>query len=1562
MVACVPVVGWAGRYPTAGVQTFTTAAPSTNLGDGSVVSSSNSGTDGNPAAVVLNNALRLTQLGTLTTQSSFKLPDLDPGQSVQSWDIALKLRMTTTGTPAEGWSLNVGPVPAGNGDGEGGFVMPQGLVIAFDTYNNGGDPPGIKVRANGVLIGNFPQTFSFDTTFRPLTVHWDGNGLDLTYTVAGSPVVVCTNLPTPGYVPRPGHTFALSARTSVLSQDTLIDDLLVTTVPLPPVVTGGPVISEFCADNAQSLEDENADSSDWIELYNGQATPIDLGGWHLTNDPVNRNQWMIPNVSLPAYGYLVIFASGKNRSDQAHPLHTNFSLQREAGYLALVRPGGAELASEFVYGEQVEDISYGLMPSETGLSYGFLESPSPGERNTGYQATGPPAEEVVFLRNGQPTTGGVFGTAFTLTLQPPTAPGSVIRYTLDNSLPTAASPIFPSSLAVADSTTIRARVFTPDRLPGSVSSRTFLRLDNSLTNYHGSGQPFSSNLPIIVLDSFGVPVDSYTSPSQPRPFRLTYAVAIDLDPLAPAPQTKRAQITGPADFQGRSGTHVRGESSATFPQKSYAWETWDNNDQDKDASMLGFPADSDWVLHAPYSDKTLMRNYLAYDQMRALSGKAAAMGVKFVEVFFNQDGGPVSEDDYRGVYVLIEKIKRDGSRVPIEKLNSLMTDPEIISGGYIFKKDKFGIDNTSFNTATFGQTFQFVDPETPNTAQLNWLSSHLNNFETVLASPQFAHPTNGYAGFIDPLSFIDNQWFVEMTKQVDGYRLSTYFYKARNGRITCAPIWDYNLALYNVDNAAGDIHDGWFYKSLNRNHYYYWPRLHQDPDFKVRHWDRYWELRRGRFATNSILTAIDDLASELVNGSSTIVTNTMAELPPLSENPAMRHFRKWPILGTYTWPNPGNPALRTKFWNGPSLNPASYTTADGEVDAMKDFLRQRLAWIDDQHAVGTVIYRPPVLSREGGSVPMGTTLGVSRHTGTAPAGFSYASGGTLYYSLNGTDPRPDTGHASEVVLLNGNTNLCQWLVPSSGNGGLNLTAAAGAQQWTGITVPSNFAQWTNGSTGVGYERDVISGIHYSLLIGQAANVGTPMYGKNATCYIRVPFSIPDQATLNAINSLRLGMRYDDGFRAYINGTVVAGRNDTDPSLSSSPGTAKASAGHEDSLAVDFESLDITAAGRAALRVGENILAIHGLNEAANSDDFLICPRLSYWTNGEAGVGQVYTGPITLTSSAQVRARLFANGQWSPITSADFVVGAAPASAQNLVISEFCYRPLAPAPGTPEYEAGFTEGNDFEYLEVMNISGQPVDLTGCQLTTGVTFDFGGVAPEKLTLMPGERALVVGNESAFLLRYGSALAPRVLGAFSGNLSNEGETITLLAANGSIIASVTYGVEDPWPTAAAELGYSLTLNNPSPDPPYGAGAFRPSAESGGTPGVPSGPTFTGDPNADTDGDGLQDLLEFALGTNSSSAASAAIPNAAIQELTIGGVTAPYFTFTHRRNDAVEGVTCHIELSTGLQTWSSSPVTLLNTVTNGDGTSTVTWRTTEPATGPNRQLMRLRVSQPTE
>ncbi|MDA0813951.1 MAG: lamin tail domain-containing protein, partial [Verrucomicrobia bacterium] len=121
-----------------------------------------------------------------------------------------------------------------------------------------------------------------------------------------------------------------------------------------------PRISEFVAQNRYSLADENGDSEDWIEIENTEATEISLAGWYLTDNPENLTKWTFPAVTLPPNGYVIVFASNKDRVDPAGKLHTNFTLQTEGEFVALVEPDGTTIASSYTPPAQFKDISYGV--------------------------------------------------------------------------------------------------------------------------------------------------------------------------------------------------------------------------------------------------------------------------------------------------------------------------------------------------------------------------------------------------------------------------------------------------------------------------------------------------------------------------------------------------------------------------------------------------------------------------------------------------------------------------------------------------------------------------------------------------------------------------------------------------------------------------------------------------------------------------------------------------------------------------------------------------------------------------------------------------------------------------------------------------------------------------------------------------------------------------------------------------------------------------------------------------------------------------------------------------
>ena len=138
------------------------------------------------------------------------------------------------------------------------------------------------------------------------------------------------------------------------------------------------LISEFMASNTSTLADEDDEYSDWIELFNGSSSTVNLAGWALTDDAENLSKWQFPATSLPWGGYLMVFASNKNRQVAGRPLHTNFKLEASGEYLALVEPGDTTIASQFTpgYPPQVANVSHGIIAST--LTNTLVSDRSPG--------------------------------------------------------------------------------------------------------------------------------------------------------------------------------------------------------------------------------------------------------------------------------------------------------------------------------------------------------------------------------------------------------------------------------------------------------------------------------------------------------------------------------------------------------------------------------------------------------------------------------------------------------------------------------------------------------------------------------------------------------------------------------------------------------------------------------------------------------------------------------------------------------------------------------------------------------------------------------------------------------------------------------------------------------------------------------------------------------------------------------------------------------------------------------------------------------------------------------
>lgn len=523
----------------------------------------------------------------------------------------------------------------------------------------------------------------------------------------------------------------------------------------------------------------------------------------------------------------------------------------------------------------------------------------------------------------------------------------VIRYTLDGSLPTEESEVYSGPIVIENALVMTARTFAPGLLPSPPASRNYVLV-------HSSVADFSSNLPLVLMNTFGQGIGE----NWPRtPMHL---VVID------TAEDGRSSVLGTPDYIGNAAFKYRGSSSLGFPKKNFAVELKDENFEDLNASVLGLAEDEDWILHGPYSDKSLIRNVLAYEWSNNIGRYAAR--TKLVEVFLNTRPGRVTMANYWGVYVLMEKIKRGADRVDIERLpRSTDSEPEI-TGGYIIKKDRLDPGDAGFRTSR--QQLAFVYPKERNIspAQRSWLINYMNQFERALYGANFTDPEEGYRKYIDLDSFIDHHILNEFCKNIDGYRLSTFWFKRRGGKLEMGPIWDFNLSLRNANYLSGWLPTGWYYPQLSTNDYPYFPRLFQDPAFMDRYQERWGELRSAAFKESELMASVDKYAA-------------------LLEEAQERNFQKWRILGTYVWPNP-NPLART--W---------VEEIDMAQHGIKDWMRARLAWIDSQ------MIRPPSFSHNGGIVEEGLEVTIS------------ATDGMVVYTVDDSDPRTPGGDMAPTARI-----------------------------------------------------------------------------------------------------------------------------------------------------------------------------------------------------------------------------------------------------------------------------------------------------------------------------------------------------------------------------------------------------------------------------------------------------------------------------------------------------------------------------------------------------------------
>lgn len=564
-----------------------------------------------------------------------------------------------------------------------------------------------------------------------------------------------------------------------------------------------------------------------------------------------------------------------------------------------------------------------------------------------------------------------FVEAFALDVTTPT-PEALVVFTTDGGVPgPGAGRLWSGPLTVERTTRVRAVAVAAGGRVSGVREAGYTRLSAALRTR-------TSPLPIVVLENFGagpVPDKKWTTGTQTgaglkqvrrQPVRMHVH---DRDAA-----TGRAALVAPPTLSTRAGVRVRGAFSSTWSPQPYSLETWDDQDRDTDIAPLGLPPESDWVLYHPHPgyDATLIFNTFIWELSRRTGRYAPAF--RHVEVYVNEDGGDLEPADRRGLYALVEAVKRDPNRLDFEPLSA-----DGAAGGWLHtinRMDPEPVDGfPAPNGATRPQFFRtpgpnrrlqtaannpspvgddlpvqynaFINFEAPGgyeitAVQRAAIEGWFREFENVLYdNARWRDPVDGYRRYLNTRDFIDYFQLLNLARQGDGLLLSMYPWVSSDRRqLHMGPMWDFNNGAYHLSGAPNTT-------LYFRQDQLWYPRLFADPDFLMEYVDRWFELRRGPYAGPALSALADTLAAG--------ITNEMAVAQGVSA--------------------------------------ASWTS---RLTSMKNFLVQRAAWIDTQYV------QPPVFSPAAGPQPAATTVSIAPHP---------TASGTLHVTTDGSDPRAPGGAA-----------------------------------------------------------------------------------------------------------------------------------------------------------------------------------------------------------------------------------------------------------------------------------------------------------------------------------------------------------------------------------------------------------------------------------------------------------------------------------------------------------------------------------------------------------------------
>lgn len=1236
-------------------------------------------------------------------------------------------------------------------------------------------------------------------------------------------------------------------------------------------------INEFMASNsiASGISDPQGEFDDWIEIHNYGDQSVDLSSMYLSDDLSDPGDWQFPaDTTIDPNGFVIVWAD--NDTSETSGLHADFKLDSEGEEIALFDADGAILIDGLSFGEQMANITYGRWPDDSD-DLRFFAIATPAQPNN--QAYLGVIDDTKFTHNR-----GFYEASFDLVITCTTS-GTEIYYTTDgsapieNELPSDTGIHYTGPISIGSNTCVRAAAIKTGWLPTNIDTHTYIfnasDAIKSLPVYSIVGDEgkslFEPDGVMAIVGGYyndnGWQSDGAGSYNNPMQRGIDYERPVSFEILD-------AQ-TG-MNCQVDCGIRVAGSD---YHRPRYTrGDNWNNNYDkfslklffrddlygDKELDYPAFPmANTDkfesLILRGGHND---VRNPFIKDEMcRRLHKDMGGVSVTGTVANFYING------DFKSFYNPCERLANDFFRSYFD----VETDWDVITHSGV--RDGYGdaweatlnfcrytdLSNAA-NYAQAGEMIDIVDFIDYLIIQLysanwdwpsnNWTVSRERTPEGKFRFHSWDMEGTMESGWIDGFGFDDfpswgqgglNGLATPLAWIYRGLKANPEFKVLFADRLQKHFFYDGALIQANIENRYTELRQqmSQVLPGMDTSILTYWiPTRHQKmldkcasedlfpssgPDFKVNSLSQH-----GGFVSST-----DTITITETDSSGTLYYTTDGKDPRVSA--ADSQMSSELILVTEA------ASKKVLVPSGPQTGGTGLISSEYWVDitgtSVSD-LTNNGNYPDTPSSTGVLTgFEIPINSMDN----YGTRIrGYLHPPSSGDYTFWIASddSGQLWLSSN-----DEPANASQIAYVDGWTNSREWTkfaeqesaslsltagqtyyieaLHKEGAGGDNLAVSwegPGFSQevidgsylspflegWTVINFDDTL--WPTGTGGVGYEDRPGDPVNYSNLID--TDVKATMYNVNATCYIRIPFTI-DTKDLVALTNLTLNIRHDDGFIAYINGVkVAADYADSVPAWNSS-----SSGSRDDSVCVNVRSIDISSHIKN-LTSGSNILSIHGMNVSTGSSDFLITAELAATKSDVGSVAPTaieYTGGFHFSQSTTLKSRVFlTSGLWSALHEAVYAVGPV---AENLRVAEMMYHP--------------TDPND-EFIELMNVGDQPINLNLVRFTKGVDFTFGADV-----LADGDRILVVRDQIEFMKQY-PTFSGRIAGEYEGRLDDGGDKIRLRDALDTIIHEFTY--KDGWYDITDGEGFSLTIIDPAAADPNlwdEKAGWRPSVAVGGSPG---------------------------------------------------------------------------------------------------------------------------------